>query len=182
MSKTKGNVVDPLRADRRLRRRRAALRPARLDRAGPRRQVRPEPGRGLPQLRHQALERRPLRPDERGAGCDPASTRPLRRSRSTAGSSARRPEDGRGGHRGARGLPLQRRRAGRSTTSLGHLLRLVRRARQAAAHWASDEAPGGDARHRRLGAGAGPASPASRWRPSSPRSCGSSCSAGPAGC
>ena len=61
MSKTKGNVDRPAAADRRLRRRRAAPGAARLDRAGPRRQVRPEPGRGLPQLRHQAVERRPLR-------------------------------------------------------------------------------------------------------------------------
>ena len=74
---------------RRLRRRRAAPRAPRLDRAGPRRQVRPEPGRGLPQLRHQALERRPLRPAQRGGVCARASIRSHAGSPSTAGSSAR---------------------------------------------------------------------------------------------
>ena len=72
MSKTKGNVVDPLQliddygAD--------ALRLALLASTAQGRDVKfgPSPGRGLPQLRHQALERRPLRPDERGARCDPA--------------------------------------------------------------------------------------------------------------
>ena len=62
---------------RRLRRRRAAASAPRLDRAGPRRQVRPEPGRGLPQFRHQALERRPLRAAQRGPSAPGLRSEPL---------------------------------------------------------------------------------------------------------
>ncbi len=90
MSKTKGNVIDPLELDRRLWRRRHPLHPRRHGRAGPRSAARHEPRRGLSQLRHQALERRALPRDER--------VPPRRRlsipgrqpcSPSTAGSSAR---------------------------------------------------------------------------------------------
>ena len=108
----------PAAADRRLRHRCAAAGAARLDRTGPRRQVRPEPGRGLPQLRDQALERRPLRRDERGAarpGFDPRGcAQPLNRwivgeTQKTAAAVTGR----------ARGLQVQRRGARGSTTSSG---------------------------------------------------------------
>ena len=93
MSKSQGNVIDPLPANRPVRRRRAALHAGRAGGAGPapaapRRRRRA----GRPQLRHQALERRPLRRDERLL----TRTTGRRRSRSsrttpsTAGSSARR--------------------------------------------------------------------------------------------
>ena len=55
----------PDRAHRRVRRRRRPLHPGRDGGDGPRRQAQPRPHRRLPQLRHQALERRPLRRDER---------------------------------------------------------------------------------------------------------------------
>ena len=163
MSKTKGNVVDPLQviddygAD--------ALRLALLASTaqGPRRQVRPRPGRGLPQLRHQALERRPLRPDERGVAA--ARLRPRSLPRAAQPLDRRRdPEDRRRRHRRARSLSLQRRGPGPLPFPLGHLLRLVCRARQAPAPRRGRCRPGGDARHRRLGPGAGPA-PAAPHRP-----------------
>jgi valyl-tRNA synthetase len=65
MSKSKGNVMDPLELDRAVRRRRAALHGLRPDRAGARREARPEARGGPPRLRHQAVERRPLLRDER---------------------------------------------------------------------------------------------------------------------
>ena len=90
MSKTKGNVMDPLEHDRPVRRRRAALHAGRHGRPGPRHQAVDQPRRGLSQLRHQAVERGALRRDER--------MRAQRRLRSQA-------------HRGDR-QPLDRRRAG----------------------------------------------------------------------
>ncbi len=65
MSKSKGNVIDPARADRQVRRRRAALHPGGAGRAGPRHQAVRAAGRGLSQLRDQAVERGALRRDER---------------------------------------------------------------------------------------------------------------------
>ncbi len=65
-------------ADRRLRRRCAALHPGGDGGAGPRHQAVGEPGRGLSQLRHQALERLPLCRDEclRGfSGFDPTAAK-----------------------------------------------------------------------------------------------------------
>ena len=68
MSKTKGNVMDPFVARRQIRRRRVALHARGDFRAGARHQARRAPHRGLSQLRHQALERRALLPDERVRG------------------------------------------------------------------------------------------------------------------
>ena len=68
MSKSKGNVIDPLEPDREVRRRCPALHAARERGSGQRRQARRGPGPGLPQFRHQAVERgallraEPLRP------------------------------------------------------------------------------------------------------------------------
>ncbi len=79
--------------DRRVRRRRAALYPCGDGGSGPRYQARPFPGRGLPQLRHQDLERGPFPGDERmlavggfrcvcaEAGCEPVDRRRGRKSR-----------------------------------------------------------------------------------------------------
>ena len=64
MSKSKGNVIDPLASDRRLRRRRAALHAGRDGGARPRHQAVDPARRGLSQFRDQALERRALRRDE----------------------------------------------------------------------------------------------------------------------
>ena len=89
MSKSKGNVVDPLRADRRIRRRRAALHARGHGRARARHQALDPARRGLPQLHDQAVERLPLRRDEPlrdRAGLRPAHRR---RRRSTAGSRTR---------------------------------------------------------------------------------------------
>ena len=65
MSKTKGNVIDPLGADRGVRRRRAALHAGRHGSAGPRHQARPGALDRLSRLRQQALERHPLRRAQR---------------------------------------------------------------------------------------------------------------------
>ena len=77
------------RADRRVRRRRAALHACRDGGPGPRHQARQIARRGLPQLRDQAVERLPLRRDERLR--DAAGLRAGRSSTkcSTAGSPTR---------------------------------------------------------------------------------------------
>ena len=95
MSKTKGNVVDPLAVDRRGRRRRAALR------AHPRRDARPGPAvraaeaRARPELREQALERGPLRPRARGRrrrrGCRAPAPATLATSARRSAGSGRAP-------------------------------------------------------------------------------------------
>ena len=60
MSKSRGNIIDPLRADRPLRLRCAALYISGSRCTRPGHQARRKPGRGLPQLCHQAVERGPL--------------------------------------------------------------------------------------------------------------------------
>ena len=65
MSKSKGNVIDPLAADRRIRRRRVALHARRHGGAGARHQALFGTRRRLSQFRDQTLERRALRRDQR---------------------------------------------------------------------------------------------------------------------
>ena len=89
MSKSKGNVMDPLGADRRVRRRRAALHAGRHGGAGPRHQAVDAARRGLSQLRDQAVERGALCRDERVRAPDATSIPEASRRRSTAGSPAR---------------------------------------------------------------------------------------------
>ena len=108
----------PARADRRVRRRRAALHARRHGGAGPRHQALDPARRGLPQLRDQALERRALRRDERlrarrglRSARGEGDAQPLDRAR----DRARRAR----GHRGDRGLPLQRGGGRASTASSG---------------------------------------------------------------
>ena len=108
----------PARPDRRVRRRRAPLHAGRDGGAGARHQAVAGAGRRLPQLRDQDLERRALRRDLRlqpVAGFDPATAerdaQPLDRDR----DDARR----RRGHRGDRGLQIQRSRRRRSIASSG---------------------------------------------------------------
>ena len=81
MSKTKGNVVDPLGVDRRVRRRRPALRGHPRGDAGQRPAVRAGQARARPELRQQAVERHPVR-DRGPAGYDPRGRRtsPARRA------------------------------------------------------------------------------------------------------
>ena len=64
MSKSKGNIIDPLELIDQLRLRCPALHPGGVGGTGPRHQAFREPGRGLSQLRHQALERRALLPGQ----------------------------------------------------------------------------------------------------------------------
>ena len=66
MSKSQGNVIDPLAAHRPVRRRRAPLHFGRAGGAGPAPAApRRRPGAGRAELRHQALERRALCRDKR---------------------------------------------------------------------------------------------------------------------
>ena len=65
MSKTKGNVIDPLGAHRAIRRGCAALHARGHGDAGARHQALDAARRGQPQFRDQDLERRALRRDER---------------------------------------------------------------------------------------------------------------------
>ena len=160
MSKSKGNVVDPLGiiddygAD--------ALRftLARGRGARPRHQAVAAVGREQPQLRDQAVERRALRRVQR--------RRPRRGLRSEVregnAQPLDRPRDREGharGHRGDRAIPLQRRGRRGLPLRLERLLRLVRRAEQALAHRAGRRGQGRDPRHGGLGARRNPEAAAS---------------------
>ena len=151
MSKSKGNVIDPLElideygAD--------ALRFTLAAMAAQGRDIKlaESARRGLPQLRDQAVERLPLRRDERlrdaagvRAGRRRGGAQPLDRPRDRA--------HGRRGHRGDRGLQVQRGGERGLPLRLEHLLRLVHRARQARAARAGLAGEERDVRHGRLGA------------------------------
>ncbi len=79
-------------------------------------------------------------------------------------------------------LQLQRRRFRALSLRLGDLLRLVRGAGEAAPLRRGRGAEGRDAGHRRLGPRSRSSISSIPWRPSSARSCGSACSARPAAC
>ena len=118
MSKSKGNVMDPLERHRHLRRRRAALYARRHGRAGPRHQAVDAARRGLPQLRNQAVER--------GALCRDERMRAPPRLRSLEGEGDRQPLDHRRDrarrpcrHREPRGLQVQRGGGGRLRVRVG---------------------------------------------------------------
>ena len=132
MSKSKGNVIDPLADDRRIRRRRAALHARGHGGAGARHQALHPARRGLPQLRDQAVERLPLRRDQPlrdGSGLRPEvgerDAQPLDRARDRQGAAR--------DHRGDRGLQVQRGGGRGLSLRVEHLLRLVPRAGQAGA-------------------------------------------------
>ena len=129
MSKSKGNIIDPLELDRPVRRRRAALYARRHGGAGARHQAVDPARRRLPQLRDQDLERRPLRRDER--------LRPRRRLRPEGGAGNAEPlgfgrmrQDDRRGHGGDRVLPLQRSGGRGLPLRLERVLRLASRTRE----------------------------------------------------
>ena len=160
MSKSKGNVIDPLGVDRRLRRRRASLRAGARGRARPRHQAVAATRRDQSQFRDQAVERLPLRRDERlraAAGIRPdqgeGDAEPLDRAR----DRARHPR----GHRSDRGLPLQRRRERDLSFRLERLLRLVSRTRQARADGRGGRGQDRDPRHGGVGARRDPQTAAS---------------------
>ena len=139
------------RADRRIRRRRAALHARRHGGAGPRHQAFDTAGRGLSQLRDQAVERLPLRRDEPlrdrpglRPGVGRGDAQPLDRARDRQ-SRAR-------DHRSDRGLQVQRGGRCRLSLRLEHLLRLVSRACQAGAAGRRRSRQGRDPRDDRLGA------------------------------
>ena len=130
MSKSKGNVIDPLELHRSLRHRRPALHAGGPGGHRTRHQALGRSRRGLPELRQQDLERRALRPDERrrraaGRRWAPAPDR-LAHARRPLDSPAPRRDDG-GGPLRARRLSLQRSRFGALPIPLVGLLRLVSR-------------------------------------------------------
>ena len=108
MSKSKGNVIDPLTLDRQIRRRRAALHAGRDGRAGARHQALDAARRRLPQFRDQAVERLALRRDQR--------LRARRRLRSRQRQGAAQPLDPRRGRPRRSPRPARRSRRSASTT------------------------------------------------------------------
>ena len=119
MSKSKGNVVDPLERDGEVRHRRVPLHAGGAGRPGPRHPHRRRAHRGLPQLRQQALERRAP------GAVEPRRLRPRGCAEKTppALAEALDPEPAAGDHRRRprrrSTLPVQRRRRRRSTSSSG---------------------------------------------------------------
>ena len=129
MSKSKGNVIDPLGVIDDLWRRRTAICAGARCCPQPRHKTVAATGRDQPQFRNQAVECLPLCRDERlraAAGlrrdrCQ-GNAEPLDRAR----DGARHPR----GHRGDRSLPLQRRRQRHLSLRLERVLRLVSRTRK----------------------------------------------------
>ena len=150
-----GQRHGPLGADRRVRRRRAALHDGRHGRAGPRHEAVDRARRGLSQLRDQAVERGALRRDERVRA--PEGLRPQGRRGDAQPLDRRRGgAHGRGRHGRHRGLQVQRGGDRHLRLHLGHVLRLVPRADQADAERRGRGGQGRDARHHGLGARPGP--------------------------
>ena len=148
MSKSKGNVIDPLAvideygAD--------ALRFTLAAMAAQGRDIKAvyPARRGLPQFRDQAVERRALRRDEwMRYGCKIRSE--VRQRNAQSLDRARNGKGCRRGHRSDRGLSIQRRRGRCLPFRLEHLLRLVPGAGEAAAHrsgWDRQERNASDGR------------------------------------
>ena len=130
MSKSRGNGIDPLGLGGDVRRRRAAFHP------GPRRKPWRRPvHRGGPrprvaQLRHQAVQRHPVRVDERGQPC--AASRRGRPHRCRPLDSRPRGRGSRRGGFGVRQLRVQPRLRSALPLRVGRVLRLVPRAREGA--------------------------------------------------
>jgi valyl-tRNA synthetase len=171
MSKTRGNVIDPLQADRHLRRRRDPLHHGGHGGAGPRHASRRLARRGLPQLRHQAVERGPIHGDERVS--------PHGRLRPEGQHAGAQPVDRQGDrprrcgcYPRHRGLQVQRSCQRGLRLRLGHFLRLVSRAGQADPHRRRRGGQARDPGHRRLRARPDPQASYIPSCPSSPRSCG----------
>ena len=160
MSKSKGNVIDPLEvideygAD--------ALRftLAAMAAQGPRHQAVGAARRGLSQFRNQALERGALCRDQRLRPRSGFRSAP-RQGDAQSLDRARDREDGQGGHGGDRGLQIQRGGERDLSLCLERLLRLVSRTDQAGAHRPRRRRQDRDARGRRLGARRNPEAPAS---------------------
>ena len=138
-------------SDRRLRRRRAALHAGGDGGAGPRHQARLAARRGLPQFRDQAVECLPLCRNERlrAAGGfrrhqGDANAEPLDRARDRARHAR--------GHRGDRGLSLQRCRRLDLSLRLERVLRLVSRTRKARADGRGGRRQGRNPGHGGVGA------------------------------
>ncbi len=151
MSKSKGNVIDPLASDRRVRRRRAALHAGRDGGAGPRHQARAAARRRLSQFRDQALECLPLRRDERvcaACGLRPDASEGDVESLDRARDRARHAR----GDRSDRGLSLQRCRHRDLSLRLERLLRLVSRTRKTGADGRGGRRQVRDPRHGGVGA------------------------------
>ena len=181
MSKSRGNIIDPLELIDRYGCDALRFTLAALASPGPRHQARREPGRGLPQLRDQAVERGALCRDERLRACepgfDPRGCR-LTVNRWIVGATR---DCAAGGDGRARSLPLRRGGAPALPLRLGHLLRLVSRIHQADPAGRGRRGAGRDAGDDRLGAGADCSTCCTRSCRSSPRSCGSSSPATTAG-
>ena len=132
MSKSKGNVIDPIGPHRPLRRRCAALHSGGDGGAGTGHQAQRSQDRGLPQLRDQALERLALRRNQRLR--PRRGVRSVNRARTAQPLDSRRGRPSGGGNVGSdRSLSLQRRRQRGLSVRLERFLRLASRTRQARA-------------------------------------------------
>ncbi len=161
MSKSKGNIVDPLDVIARYRLRRAALHAGRARGARARHQARRKPHRGLSQFRHEAVERRALCRDERLRASAGLRAAQRRSSPSTAGSRAALARCAARVDAALGRLQVQRRGRRALSFHLAHLLRLVSRIHEADPRRRRRRGAGRDARHDGVGHGRAVPSPPS---------------------